>query len=72
MGNSPEICRKHYAALIPEKMSDVVEFAPNEQTNIGDGETKEMLQEILHKLRSATGKETSVPYLRLVKPTDSA
>lgn len=26
MGNSPEICRKHYAALIPEKMHKVVEF----------------------------------------------
>ncbi len=26
MGNSPEICRKHYAALIPEQMQDVVEF----------------------------------------------
>ncbi|OXU15604.1 tyrosine-type recombinase/integrase [Sedimentisphaera salicampi] len=26
MGNSPEICRKHYAALIPEAMSDCVEF----------------------------------------------
>ena len=27
MGNSPEICRRHYAALVPEKMHDVVEFA---------------------------------------------
>ncbi len=26
LGNSPEICRKHYAALIPEEMNDVVEF----------------------------------------------
>lgn len=26
MGNSPEICRRHYAALVPEKMHDVVEF----------------------------------------------
>ena len=26
MGNSPEICRKHYAALLPEEMFDVVEF----------------------------------------------
>ena len=26
MGNSREICRKHYAALIPEEMADVVEF----------------------------------------------
>jgi site-specific recombinase XerD len=26
LGNSPEICRRHYAALIPEEMGDAVEF----------------------------------------------
>ena len=26
MGNSPEICRRHYAALLPETMVDCVEF----------------------------------------------
>ena len=26
MGNSPEICRRHYAALLPESMIDSVEF----------------------------------------------
>ena len=26
MGNSPEICRRHYAALVPEAMADAVEF----------------------------------------------
>jgi integrase len=26
MGNSPEICRRHYAALIPEEMGNSVEF----------------------------------------------
>jgi site-specific recombinase XerD len=26
MGNSPEICSRHYAALIPEEMGDSVEF----------------------------------------------
>ena len=26
MGNSPEIRRRHYAALIPEEMRDTVEF----------------------------------------------
>jgi site-specific recombinase XerD len=26
MGNSPEICRKHYAALLPESLMDSVEF----------------------------------------------
>lgn len=29
MGNSPEICRKHYAALVPEAMGDEVEFGKN-------------------------------------------
>ena len=28
MGNSPEICRKHYAALIPEELAGSVEFTP--------------------------------------------
>ena len=28
MGNSPEICRRHYAALMPESLIDSVEFAP--------------------------------------------
>jgi integrase len=27
MGNSPEICRRHYAALVPEDMTEEVEFA---------------------------------------------
>ena len=26
MGNSPEICRRHYAALVAEDMAEVVEF----------------------------------------------
>jgi len=26
MGNSPDICRRHYAALIPETLTDSVEF----------------------------------------------
>jgi hypothetical protein len=26
MGNSPEICRRDYAALLPEAMGDTVEF----------------------------------------------
>ena len=31
MGNSPEICRRHYAALLPEALIDSVEFAPAER-----------------------------------------
>ena len=26
MGNSPEICRRHYAALVPEALTETVEF----------------------------------------------
>jgi hypothetical protein len=26
MRNSPDICRRHYAALLPEALSDAVEF----------------------------------------------
>jgi len=26
MGNSPEICRRHYAALLPTEMGTTVEF----------------------------------------------
>jgi hypothetical protein len=26
MGNSPEICRRHYAALLPEALTNSVEF----------------------------------------------
>jgi hypothetical protein len=29
MGNSPEICRRHYAALVPEAQAVTVEFPPH-------------------------------------------
>lgn len=29
MGNSPDICRWHYAALVPEEMAGSVEFCSN-------------------------------------------
>ena len=28
MGNSPEICRRHYAALMPDSLAEAVEFGP--------------------------------------------
>jgi len=31
MGNSPEICRRHYAALLPETMADSVEFLKSDR-----------------------------------------
>ena len=72
MGNSPEICRRHYAALIPDKMTEVVEFCDNTPSKTEDRDTKEMLQEILHKLKGADEPQSQVPYLKLVKPEDSA
>jgi len=48
MGNSPAICRKHYAALLPEKMHDVVEFSAGGSST--SNRTEAMLKEILEKL----------------------
>ncbi len=45
MGNSPEICRRHYAALIPEALADCVEFTrpeargPSAERPIASGAT---------------------------------
>jgi integrase len=64
MGNSPEICRKHYAALMPEKMHDVVEFETG--TSSGGRSTEEMLKQILDKLEPKASTETR-PRLRIVK-----
>ncbi|MEN6307092.1 MAG: site-specific integrase [Anaerohalosphaeraceae bacterium] len=33
MGNSPEICRRHYAALIPEELASSVEFSDLKQNS---------------------------------------
>jgi len=72
MGNSPEICRKHYAALIPEEMTDVVEFgqpkqqAPSPPPPPNDtAATKEMLEMILAKLDNQTD-DRPYPGLRVV------
>ncbi len=66
LGNSPEICRRHYAALMPEKMRDTVEFegSPLNQAD-GSHRLESMLQEVLNRLndQNADGK---VPF-RLVK-----
>lgn len=62
MGNSPEICRKHYAALIPEEMADVVEFTEKTTARQNDGDTQELLREILSEIK---GKP--MPKIRIVK-----
>lgn len=71
MGNSPEVCRRHYAALIPEEMADVVEFGLDKPRTKGDDETKRMLQEILSELKGNKQAEERVPNLKLVRLGDS-
>jgi integrase len=66
MGNSPEICRRHYVALIPEQLADTVEFrkqAPIE--SMGDLELKAMIKQLLEKLDGES--EKNKPMLRLVR-----
>jgi integrase len=64
MGNSPEICRRHYAALVPEQMHDTVEFGTKAVSARGNAEA--MLQQILEKLDSETPQQTG-PRLRVVR-----
>jgi integrase len=64
MGNSPEICRRHYAALMPEKMHDVVEFNPG--TSPTADKTEVMLQQILEKL-DRKEPASAGPKLRLIR-----
>jgi len=64
MGNSPEICRRHYAALMPEKMHDVVEFSPAGAPKTD--KTELMLRQILEKLDQKE-PSTGAPQLRLIR-----
>jgi integrase len=66
MGNSPDICRRHYAALIPERMKDTVEFTVPAAlpSNEKDPEIRGILKEILGKL---DGDDDPKPRLRLVR-----
>jgi integrase len=66
MGNSPGICRKHYAALIPEEMQDTVEFKKREvKEPKDDGELRVLIKRLLEKLGDGDGKDG--PELRLVR-----
>ena len=65
MGNSPGICRKHYAALIPEQMKDTVEFRiPRAPQPDYDGDMKKLIERLLEKLG---GEEKSLPKLHLIQ-----
>ena len=73
MGNSPDICRRHYAALIHEEMADVVEFAAASAAPPprSDDETKQMLQAIIDRLDSgqeAKLRETDFRVIRGSRP----
>jgi hypothetical protein len=72
MGNSPEICRKHYAALIPEAMTDVVEFSLVKEDQLKDDESRELLKKILSELLGDKRPEREVPNLKLVRFDTSA
>lgn len=71
MGNSPEICRRHYAALIPEEMRDVVEFEVKENRTSDDSDTRKMLREILAELKGDK-QPMRPPNLKLVRVNEPA
>jgi len=55
MGNSPEICRRHYAALVPEEMHDTVEFTkPDYENAPSQDKTHALLEEVLRRLDQKT------------------
>lgn len=72
MGNSPEICRRHYAALIPEEMTEVVEFSFHGETAAKDPETNQLLREILREVKGEKHTDSVAPSLKLVHFDDSA
>ena len=71
-GNWPEICRRHYAMLIPEEMRDVVEFDVEDKHASGDDETKKMLQEILAELKGNRQLGLVLRKLKLVRVNEPA
>jgi len=66
MGNSPDICRRHYAALIPEQMLDTVEFGRRAMPGpASDPELKAMIRQLLKKFEE--NDTEAVPKIRLVR-----
>ena len=55
LGNSPEICRKHYAAVMPESLMDSVEF-PTEKEKKMAGKAKGMGDAEAPRLRLVVNK----------------
>ncbi len=70
MGNSPGICQRHCAALIPKAMHETVEFVRTEPQASKDPETKALLEQILQKLEEKQPVEPQKPRLRMVGTRD--
>ena len=64
MGNSPEICRKHYAALMPHKMHDVVDF--DRKQSVIKTEAEDIVRLVLDNLTDGIHRGHR-PKLHLVK-----
>jgi len=71
MGNSPEICRRHYAALCPEKMHDAVEFEKPSASaaDTKSGATTALLQQLLDKIKELEAEKAPrrLPALRIAR-----
>ena len=71
MGNSPAICQKHYAALIPEAMHDTVEFGrPMTPQKVEQGDdTRALLKQLLARMDGIESSQDSTeqPRLRLTR-----
>jgi len=70
MGNSPDICRKHYAALMPQEMREEVEFAgpPTGGQDPGGGSNL-LIQQLLQRLDvlERSQRTQATPPLRIAK-----
>lgn len=72
MGNSPEICRKHYAALLPHEMREEVEFGTKktiEGATRDDQPTQQLLRELLAKVERLERRDSPEvsPRLRIAR-----
>jgi hypothetical protein len=68
MGNSPEVCRRHYAALAPEKMHDAVEFGDSPASpTIAESLSSSVVEELLARLAAVERPEQAGPRIRLVR-----
>lgn len=73
MGNSPEICRKHYAALLPHEMREEVEFGTKRNArgsaSGSDEPTQKLLQALLEKVERLEQQDSSHPgpHLRIAR-----